>query len=93
MVPPEQAVQVTWNRRAAADEAELETEEFDEINVTDSGSFTIPGVNFPGEQDKQEEDRVTLWRTNRVGLTGGVGSSEFSVSLRNRASFLIDLAP
>jgi hypothetical protein len=61
--------------------------------VEDTGGFTLDASRFPGKPDKQEDDRVTLWRTKRVGLEGGVGGSELSVTVRNRVEFLIDTTP
>jgi hypothetical protein len=93
VVPANQDLQVEWDRQGMADAAELESKKEGKIEVEDTGGFTLDASRFPGKPDKQEDDRVTLWRTKRVGLEGGVGGSELSVTVRNRVEFLIDTTP
>ena len=93
VVAPRQDLLVTWLSLEAADETSIDTKEMDQTAIPDSGTFIVNGVNLVGEEDKQKQGRIRLWRANRVGLTGGVGSSELKVSIRNRLEFLIDVEP
>lgn len=93
VVPAGQDLEVKWDRDEPADAAELESKKEGRIEIEDTGSYTLDATHFPGKPDKQEDDRITLWRTERVGLEGGVGGSELSVLVRNRVEFLVDTTP
>jgi hypothetical protein len=93
VVPANQDLQVKWERDDVADAAELESKKEGKLEIEDTGSYTLDATLFPSKPDKQEDDHITLWRTKRVGLEGGVGGSELSVTVRNRVEFLIDTAP
>ncbi len=93
VIPAGQDLQVKWEREERADAAELESKKEGKLEIEDSGSYTLDATYFPGKPDKQEDDHITLWRTRRVGLEGGVGGSELSVTVRNRVEFLIDTTP
>jgi hypothetical protein len=93
VVPAGQDLEVTWEREERADAAELESKKEGKLEIEDTGSYTLDATHFPGKPDKQEDDHITLWRTQRVGLEGGVGGSELSVMVRNRVEFLIDTTP
>ena len=93
LIPAGQDLEVIWNRDQEADQAELETKKAKNLVVTDSGSAVISGVHFPGKPDKAEDDHLTIWRSRRVGLAGGVAGSEMVVTVRNRIEFQVDAAP
>jgi hypothetical protein len=93
VVPANQDLEVLWEREERADAAELESRKEGKLEIDDTGSFILDATHFPGKPDKQEDDHITLWRTQRVGLEGGVGGSELSVMVRNRVEFLVDTTP
>lgn len=86
-------LEVRWEREVPADEALLETNEFDEALVADEGRYTVAGAHLAGRADGQQEDRASLRRTNYLTLKGGAAGSAFRVSVRNRVEFLIDATP
>jgi hypothetical protein len=93
VVPAGQDLEVRWAREERADAAELESRKEGKLEIDDTGSYILDATHFPGKPDKQEDDHITLWRTQRVGLEGGVGGSELSVMVRNRVEFLVDTTP
>lgn len=92
LIPAGQDLEVVWNRDLEADQAELETKKA-KLTVADTGSHILGGANFPGKPDKPEEDHLTIRRSRRVGLAGGVAGSELVVTVRNRIEFQVDTAP
>lgn len=79
---------VKWSP-SGADEAELESDDFDKIVVPDTGSYTIPGASIQGDEGKSKEDRVQIWRTNSQLLEGGLTGSRFRITVRNQVDFVV----
>lgn len=70
---------IEWTRAAEARGADIETRDFEVEGIPDSGSLTVPG----GDNPAREDQRVRVWRFNRVDIDGGLFGSVLKLSIRN----------
>ncbi|HEU5303885.1 MAG TPA: hypothetical protein VFU40_04510 [Gemmatimonadales bacterium] len=70
---------VTWTRPSEAVAADLETRDFSTTGIPDAGTFTISAADNPARPDQ----RIRLWRYNRVDIAGGLPGSQLKLSIRN----------
>ncbi len=70
---------VTWTRPSQAAGADVETRDFGVEGIADGGSFTIPAA----DNDARNDQRVRLWRFNRVDIAGGLFGSRLKLEIRN----------
>lgn len=87
-VPAGQPLEVRWSP-SGADSARLDTKELDDVSISDTGSYSVPGTALKGDNGKPVEDRVRLTRQSTVTITGGTAGSSLEVSLRNELPFLV----
>lgn len=78
-VAADQPLTVTWSRPSEAAGAEISTRDFEAEGLPDTGSFTIPGTSNPPSTDQ----RIRVWRFNKVDIAGGLFGSELKLSVRN----------
>jgi len=76
-----QPMVVRWTVPSASKAAEIETEDFGPIVITDAGSYTILGANNP----INSEQRVQVRRYNEVDIFGGRPGSSLRVTVENTA--------
>jgi hypothetical protein len=76
-------VPVTWDRAEGADVATIRTENIDRLTIADNGTYTMPPDSLKAEKDKTRENRIEIRRTNRIAPGGGIGGSNFQVSVEN----------
>jgi hypothetical protein len=84
-----QDLNVTWNRHDQAQSAWIEGERMDRLDITDTGTFTMPHTLMNQRPGVAEPDRLRLWRSNRLTPAGAVGDSGFTVTVRNEVQFLV----
>jgi hypothetical protein len=76
---------ITWTRPSEASGADLETRDFTAGAIPDAGSFLVPGASNPARPDQ----RIRLWRHNRVDIAGGLPGSTLQLSIRNTAEPIV----
>lgn len=74
-----QSMMVTWNRPSQAAAADVETQDFAAEGIADAGSFSIAAVDNPPRPDQ----RIRVWRFNRVDIAGGLFGSRLKLKIRN----------
>lgn len=92
-VPGTDPLEVIWARELEADAARIETRELDNTGITDLGSYTIPLGGLRVDRDQLEDERIRLWRENRISPIGGAGGSSISVELRNEINIFVEPDP
>lgn len=75
----DQPLNVTWSRPSEAAGVEIETRDFQAEGLPDTGSYTIPADANPPNADQ----RVRVWRFNKVDIAGGLFGSELKLSIRD----------
>lgn len=88
-VPGTEPLVVAWSRDGAADAARIETKELDDLAIEDTGDYTLPVGTLDHDDGEVRDDRVRVWRQNRVVPDGAAGSSRFTVEVRNEVEFLV----
>jgi hypothetical protein len=83
-----QGLAVEWDRSEAADSARIELSNTD-VAIEDTGLFEVPLSGIDCDTSSVSEEEVRLWRERRVVPNGVVGSSSFSVSVRNEHGFVV----
>ncbi|MBW3553215.1 MAG: hypothetical protein KY466_06890 [Gemmatimonadetes bacterium] len=78
-VAADQSLTVTWTRPSEAAGADIETRDFEAEGLPDTGSYTIPANGNPPSADQ----RVRVWRFNKVEIAGGLFGSQLKLSVRN----------
>lgn len=78
---------IRWTRAAEARGADIETKDFEVEGIPDSGSFTVPAQENPARNDQ----RVRVWRFNRVDIDGGLFGSVLKLSVRNTIEPIVAL--
>lgn len=86
-------VMVTWSRGEAADTARLDTDQLDELVVSDTGSYSVPAGGFKSNRGEIEQERIRLDRSRRVTPVGALAGSEMRVQVRNEISVLVIAGP
>ncbi|HUG41170.1 MAG TPA: hypothetical protein VMM12_11830 [Longimicrobiales bacterium] len=84
-LPANEPITVTWTRQSEAAGVEIETRDFTAEGLPDTGSYTIPGTSNPVSQDQ----RLRVWRFNKVDIAGGLFGSELKLSIRNTVEPLV----
>lgn len=74
-----QSMMITWNRPSQAAAADVETQDFAVEGIVDAGSFTISAVDNP----RRDDQRIRVWRFNRVDIAGGLFGSRLKLKIRN----------
>lgn len=87
------AVTLAWKRREAADAAEVRTDTTDWIEISDSGSYTLPGGAIRPDTKQPLAHTLRLARTNRITPAGAVTGSTWSVVIENRLSVNTEAQP
>jgi hypothetical protein len=86
-------VMVTWSRGEAADTARLDTDQLDELVISDTGSYSVPTGGFKSKSDEVEQERIRLDRSRRITPAGAVAGSELRVQVRNEISVVVAARP
>lgn len=84
-VAADQPLVVEWNRPTEAAGADLETRDFSANGISDTGAYTIPANQNPARADQ----RIRLWRYNRVHIAGGLPGSQLTLEVRNTVEPII----
>lgn len=74
-----QPLEITWTRSPEAAGADVETRDYEVEGVPDTGRFTVPADQNPGRTDQ----RIRVWRYNKVDIAGGLFGSQLKLSIRN----------
>lgn len=88
-----QELLVRWGGDHAADQTTIDTGEIDQLSITDSGEFTLPGGSLKTDNQEVRQNTLRLSRSNRVVPAGGAPGSEWTVSIRNEIDVLAMPAP
>lgn len=88
IVSPNTALSVTW-APSGASEATVETEDFAETPVRDTGAFSVPAAAIVGEMGRESEDRVRVRRTDTVPLVEFAEESRVRVSVVRENRFTV----
>ncbi|MBE7451186.1 MAG: hypothetical protein HS111_20520 [Kofleriaceae bacterium] len=80
---------VRWARGEAAAVARFETEALDELEVADSGTFTVPIGGLRSKPGEPEQERLRLDRFARVTPAGAVAGSSVRVEVRNELALVV----
>ncbi len=75
-----QALTVRWTVPSQAKTAAIETRDYPNTTIPDTGAYVIPGASNPARPDQ----RVRVFRNNEVDIAGGLAGS--ILTLRVRAS-------
>ncbi len=54
-----------------------------------SGSFVLQPDQLRYDTDQSNDERIRLWRENRISPTGGAGGSSFTVEIRNEIEIVV----
>lgn len=76
-------LEIRWSPSGEADEVEVKTREMERTLAGDPGRFEVPAGTLRTRDDEPEEERIRVRRKRRLGLTGGLGSSDVVVEVRN----------
>jgi hypothetical protein len=78
-VPANQPLTVRWTVPSQATQAEVETRNFPNTALPDTGAYVIPGASNPPRPDQ----RIRVFRYNEVNIAGGLLGSRLRVKVRN----------
>lgn len=78
-VPANQPLTVRWTVPSQATQAEVESRDFPNTALPDTGAFVIPGAFNPPRTDQ----RIRVFRFNEVNIAGGLLGSRLRVEVRN----------
>src|SRR5713226_2591412 len=78
-VPANQPLTVRWTVPSQAAQAEVETLNFPNTALPDTGAYVIPGASNPPRPDQ----RIRVFRSNEVNIAGGLSGSRLRVQVRN----------
>lgn len=88
MVTANTALAVAWAPTGAT-EATVETEDFAETPVRDTGAFSVPASAIVGEAGRESDDRVRVRRTDTVTLPEFAEESRVRVSVVRENRFTV----
>lgn len=74
-----QPISVTWSRTSPAQNAKVETRDYESLDESDDMASTIPGTGNPVRTDQ----RVRVKRSNQTAVTAGLPGSKFEAVMRN----------
>jgi hypothetical protein len=77
-----QPLLVRWTVPSEAKSAEIETRDFPNTTIPDTGAYVIPGSAFV---NPRPDDRVRVFRNNEVDIAGGLAGSILTLSVRASA--------
>lgn len=77
-------LKITWTSDEAAASASIDAEEIDQISIPDTGLYMLAGGALKADRDTARENRLELFRMNRVTPAGAIGGSDFEVTVENR---------
>ncbi len=80
---------VSWERDEAADVARFDTEEINELEIADTGTYTVPVGGLKSKPDETSQERVRLDRSARVVPAGAIAGSSARVEVRNEIELLV----
>lgn len=83
---------VAWSRDEKADAARFSTREFD-VEISDTGTYTLAASTLRSEQDKAEEEEIDLVRSNLITPAGAAAGSSFRVGVRNHIDLVVQPNP
>jgi hypothetical protein len=83
-----QPLAVAWSP-SGAQSATVQTRDYPERPIPDSGTTTVPGAAIIGSPGRTVDDRVSIRRANQLALAGGAMGSTLSVSVRNSQRFRV----
>jgi hypothetical protein len=72
-------LEVRWTNPSSSARVRLETRDYQINDVSDSGSYTIAAEDNPVRQNQ----RVRIWRSTGVNITGGLPGSRLNMTIRN----------
>lgn len=78
-IPVGDTLLVRWTVPSQAVGADVESREYQIENLQDTGSHRIPGAFIQARPD----ERIRVWRFNRVDIAGGLAGSRLKLSVRN----------
>lgn len=78
-VPAGDTLLVRWTVPSQAAGADVESRDYQIQDIEDSGSHRIPGAFIQARPD----ERIRVWRFNRVDIAGGLAGSRLKLSVRN----------
>lgn len=83
----------TWNREAAADQADVRAGDVNSITVVDSGTYSIAAGTMKPDQDRAKAYTFRLERSNHVSPLGAVVGSEISVGVVTEVDIVVAACP
>lgn len=78
-IPAGDTLLVRWTVPSQAAGADVESRDYQIENLEDTGSHRIPGAFIQARPD----ERIRVWRFNRVDIAGGLTGSRLKLSVRN----------
>lgn len=82
-------LEVSWQRDETAAVASFDTEEISELEIADTGSYTVPVGGLKSNGGETTEERLRLDRSARVTPAGAVAGSSMRVQIRNQIDVLV----
>ena len=67
----------------------METREFGEMSVVDTGTITIDGSFFIADPGEEEDERVRVRRVERTPIAGGAMGSRLTAEVRNQVELIV----
>lgn len=83
----------TWQRAAAADEADVQAGDINSITIVDSGTYSIAAGTLKADQGKAKAATLRLGRLNHVSPLGAVVGSEISVGVDTEVDVVVAACP
>jgi hypothetical protein len=80
---------VRWSREEAAETATFDTEEMDDLQIADTGSFEVPIGGLKSNGGEPTQERLRLDRHSRVSPAGAIAGSELRVEVRNEIDLIV----
>jgi hypothetical protein len=80
---------VRWQRDEAASVASFETDQIGELEIADTGSYSVPVGGLKSDRDQATDERLRLDRSARVTPAGAIADSSLRVEIRNQIDILV----
>jgi hypothetical protein len=80
---------VRWAREEAAATTSFDTEEINELEIADTGSYAVPTGGLKSNGNEPTEERLRLDRSSRVSPAGAIAGSSVRVRVRNEIDVLV----
>lgn len=91
-VPGADPLEVTWDRAMEADVTLLQTSRF-EMDVPDTGAFTIPLGGLDVDSDQVTDEYIYLYRGSVTPLPGAISPASVRVNVQNGMDILVEPDP